>query len=158
MWANIAIVQNSAAAMRRSIHTRRVRQPTPPTSTAVSSRGCSKTYIICFLARILEHCRSLEHAPDFPFPSELVTKWLMTARQDCINKAIDAEFGGVKFNEEDPSSYWTSVSQFFTWWKNNIERRKKFRLLKVWKFICKTKYILTAAVSHRWTPLTVEMK
>ena len=118
--------------MRRVSCTRRGRKPTiARPAVAVSSRGCSKTFIVCFLSRILEYCRSLEGAPEFPFARELVARWLETAREDCVSEVLDIDFGGVVFQGEDPSSYWTTPHQFFTWWKNNVERKKKFRLLKV---------------------------
>lgn len=116
--------------VKRSAPSRNARRCAPPPVHAVSSRGCSKTFVICFLTRILEHCRSLDVSPEFPFSNELVQKWLNMARQDCINRAISVDFGGVVFDENDLGSYWTAPHQFFTWWKNNVERRKKFRLLK----------------------------
>lgn len=132
--------------MRRVSSARRGRRTTVPRpSVAVSSRGCSKKFIICFLSRILEHCRFLEDAPDFPFSAELVAKWLELARCDCVADVLDIDFGGVLFEEEDPSSYWTTPHQYFTWWKNNVERRKKFRLLKVRIYrACPPSPILTA--------------
>jgi hypothetical protein len=82
---------------------------------AVSSRGCSRTYIISFLARVLEHCRSLDDAPDLPYSQELITRWLDVARRDCIANRIVADFGGNPFCDADTSSYWTASHQFFTW-------------------------------------------
>lgn len=117
--------------MKRIGSARKGRKPVPSPSTPVSSRGCSKAFIICFLTRILEYCRSIDKAPDFPFESDLVAKWLVMARRDCIMHAIEDDFGGVVFEAEDTSSYWTATFQYFTWWKNNIERRKKFRMLKL---------------------------
>ena len=116
--------------VKRSAPSRKARKLTASPMQAVSSRGCSRTFVVCFLTRILEHCRSLSDAPEFPFSNELVIKWLSIARQDCIDGVIDIDFGGVPFNEDDLSSHWTAPHQFFTWWKNNVERKKKFRLLK----------------------------
>lgn len=32
--------------------------------------------------------------------------------------------------EGDSSTHWTEPSQLFTWWKNNIERKNKFKLIQ----------------------------
>lgn len=34
------------------------------------------------------------------------------------------------FYEQDESTYWTEPHQLFTWWKNNVERRSKFRVIQ----------------------------
>ncbi len=38
-------------------------------------------------------------------------------------------FGGPPFDLSDPATYWCEPSQLYTWWKNNIERRSKFKVL-----------------------------
>eukprot|EP01032_Pedospumella_encystans_P008978 gene8978-10598_t len=35
-------------------------------------------------------------------------------------------YGGTDFSPSDVSTFWTSASHFYTWWKNNIERKTKF--------------------------------
>jgi hypothetical protein len=30
----------------------------------------------------------------------------------------------------DPSTHWCEPHQLFTWWKNNVERRSKFKVLQ----------------------------
>jgi hypothetical protein len=43
--------------------------------------------------------------------------------------AEEAFFGGPPFSAADPSTHWFEPHQFYTWWKNNIERKSKFRVL-----------------------------
>lgn len=155
----------------------------------VSSRGCSKAFIVRFLAHAERHCTSLQRgeAPEFPFGKGLVEAWLDKARQDCVamleaqrrlrdqeaagtetpaaaaaaaaptsttsTSATSAssdssgvvlaadplgldgatldDFGGVDFDASRPQSHWTCPQQFYTWWKNNVERKSKFRMLKI---------------------------
>lgn len=43
--------------------------------------------------------------------------------------AEEAYFGGPPFCATDASTHWFEPHQFYTWWKNNIERKSKFRVL-----------------------------
>jgi hypothetical protein len=38
-------------------------------------------------------------------------------------------YGGTPFVVTKQNTYWCESHQFFTWWKNNIERKTKFRVL-----------------------------
>lgn len=87
-------------------------------------------FIICFLSRILEYVKTLRGHPEFPFSTRLINHWIALAQSDCVNEAIKEDFGGVPFAAGDPTSYWTAPHQYVTWWKNNVERRKKFHVLK----------------------------
>ena len=126
---------------------------------SISSRGCSRVFIVLILKEALNYCQSLSHSPDFPFRNNLVKMWLVKVKNDCISSSpfpssssscsnfpCDSPlnlnlynpqhnhhqmkdfcfFGGTEFSS-NPSSYWTEPKQFFTWWKNNIERKNKFQ-------------------------------
>ena len=45
-------------------------------------------------------------------------------------QAEEAYYGGSPFNIYDPSTHWCEPHQLFTWWKNNVERRTKFKVLQ----------------------------
>ena len=44
--------------------------------------------------------------------------------------AEESYYGGSPFNMSDPSTHWCEPHQLFTWWKNNVERRSKFKVLQ----------------------------
>jgi hypothetical protein len=97
----------------------------------VSSRGCSKLFVIRFLKHALKYVSQLPAAPDFPFDVVLVEKWLRETRTECTEDPNGpADYGGLKFDGSNPASYWTCAQQFYTWWKNNVERRSKYKTLK----------------------------
>ena len=75
-------------------------------TNAVSSRGCTRLFIICVLQSALKYCRSLAVAPLFPFKSERVREWLKDARRTCEvnNGAVWEQFGGVKFDTTNPTT------------------------------------------------------
>jgi hypothetical protein len=65
-----------------------------------------------------------------PFPSVDIDQWIAGGAHDCgIDPQLQASLGGTAFNVRDKTTYWTHSSQFFTWWKNNIERKSKFQSL-----------------------------
>ena len=88
----------------------------------------------------------------FTFKRDLVLKWLVDAKvilcvtpmvvtatnwsvcqRACCGHTYAAEesyYGGPTFIENDASTHWTEPHQLYTWWKNNIERRTKFRTLQ----------------------------
>ena len=63
----------------------------------------------------------------WPFPSENVQTWLASARVDCrtLGQQWGNQFSGTVFEFDDASTFWTSPSQFFTYYKNNVERTAK---------------------------------
>lgn len=103
-----------------------------PRSNAVSSRGCARLFIICVLQAALSYCKSLFRSPEFPFKSSLVRKWLLLAKNTCQmgGGALSECYGGVCFDVDNLASYWHQPSQFYCWWKNNIERKSKFAILQ----------------------------
>ena len=55
-------------------------------------------------------------------------------QQACITPSYQSEemyYGGPVFKEFDASTFWTEPHQLYTWWKNNVERRSKFRVLQL---------------------------
>ena len=54
------------------------------------------------------------------------------ATGDCeIDPTLLVNLGGTTFNIRDNATYWTNPDQFFTWWKNNVERKSKFQSLVI---------------------------
>jgi hypothetical protein len=73
----------------------------------------------------------------FTFDKERIKSWLCGARDLCIagdhTGVLSIEelyFRGTAFNAAELSTYWTEPHQLFTWWKNNVERRSKFKILQ----------------------------
>ena len=102
-------------------------------ASILSSTGCSRAFITCVLARALEHVKAVRSISSisFPFATSDIETWLELAAQDCLtNKEYQLALGGTQFDAADPSTHWTSASQFLTWWKNNIERKRKLQSLQ----------------------------
>lgn len=103
------------------------------TQHQVTSRGCSRGFILCVCYRSL-HYVSKEYAKgcviNFPFDTNEVYSWLRFARTDCVDLDFQKQLGGTHINSNDQSTYWTHPQQFFTWWKNNVERKSKHASLK----------------------------
>jgi len=62
-----------------------------------------------------------------------VMDWLIAAKQTCCLPTYMAEegyYGGPPFVSLDPSTHWSEPHQLYTWWKNNVERRSKFKVLQ----------------------------
>ena len=96
----------------------------------VSSRGCSRAFIISVLEQMLDYVRSLPQSPE-GYPDTLVMTWLQQAYRNCRDGHIVHHLGGTAFNASDAATYWTDPHQFLpTWWKNNIERKSKFETLQ----------------------------
>jgi hypothetical protein len=84
----------------------------------VTSRGCSRAYLICALWRGLEHVRQAYSKGliiSFPFNDSDINGWLIEARNDCCDLNFQMALGGVDYFPEDPSTFWTLSSQFNTW-------------------------------------------
>lgn len=84
----------------------------------VTSRGCSRSYLICALWRGLEHVRrsfSQGEMVSFPFNDVDINVWLIEARNDCGDTNFQMALGGVDYFPDDPSTFWTLTSQFNTW-------------------------------------------
>ena len=122
----------------------------------ISSRGCSRGFILCVLWRAWEYVRKMHYFGNqitFPFPDEIISDWVNNAIEDCRKNDFSV-FGGTAFNATNASTFWTKTSQFLLWyayirtiftcswieisyrcklwydrWKNNVERKSKFRLL-----------------------------
>jgi hypothetical protein len=126
-------------------------------SSQVTSRGCSRSYIVCVLWHAWEHVRLVKStggSVTFPFKEPFVEEWLIASKEDCTKADFfNGIFGGTEYSEDDSTTFWTLPSHFFTWyvflcyylsfflsfffiavgfrWKNNIERKSKFaHLLK----------------------------
>jgi hypothetical protein len=70
----------------------------------------------------------------YPFPAAVVLDWLVKAKTDCAQSSPDEPIlnflgGSTPFSWHDSSSHWTTQQQFFTWWKNNVERVQKLTQL-----------------------------
>jgi len=102
----------------------------------VTSRGCSRVFIFLVLHRILAAVKEKLAASEsisMPFSNLEVQNWLRKGWNDCQVDAychkLEKLFGGTRFSVSDSTTYWSDVSQFITWWKNNIERKSKFKML-----------------------------
>lgn len=98
----------------------------------VTSRGCSRSFIICVCYRALYNASlkfACGQAVNFPFDEEDVKQWLVLGRFDCEGAIFQAQLGGTAISHSDIRTFWTEPQQFFTWWKNNIERKKKHETL-----------------------------
>ena len=84
----------------------------------VSSRGCSRAYILCVLLRGLHYVRKLRaksQPVSFPFPAFEIECWLEKAKEDCSDVEFQRVYGGTDFSPSDVSTFWTSASHFYTW-------------------------------------------
>lgn len=63
-----------------------------------------------------------------------IDQWLEHARLICADPSFEEVgrklYGGPAFVANNPTTYWTDPHQFFVWWKNNSERKAKFRELQ----------------------------
>ena len=58
--------------------------------------------------------------------------WLDMAKEDCCQCDLQGEegrYGGPPFHPSDPSTHWSEPHQLYTWWKNNVERKTKFKII-----------------------------
>lgn len=99
----------------------------------VSSQGCSRVFIIKVLLRVSDYVRG-KHLPSiFTFRRELVMGWLNSAKEACCGPDYPGEeryYGGPQFVYDDTSTHWSEPHQLYTWWKNNVERRTKYRVIQ----------------------------
>jgi hypothetical protein len=95
----------------------------------VSSRGCSRAFIVCVMEQALDYVSSLPHSPD-AYSMALIKSWLEEAKRRCQIGHVVPNLGGTAFSVHDPQTYWTDPRQYLTWWKNNIERKSKFQTLQ----------------------------
>jgi hypothetical protein len=75
----------------------------------VTSRGCSRSYILCVCYRALyfvsveyEQCRNTS----FPFNEDEVKLWLTLAQTDCLDEDFQNKFGGTRIDLSDSSTFW----------------------------------------------------
>lgn len=67
------------------------------------------------------------------FRREQVMDWLQEAKQACCGPSLEGDeafYGGPHFADNDASTHWSEPHQLYTWWKNNVERRSKFKILQ----------------------------
>ena len=95
--------------------------------------GCSRGFILCVLYRAL-YTVSINFnqgmSITYPFHESDVNTWLAFAKEDCTDEDFQDSLGGTHIDVQNPSTFWNQPKQFYTWWKNNIERKKKFELLQ----------------------------
>jgi hypothetical protein len=83
----------------------------------VSSKGCSRAYILCVLNRALEYVQMLRvysQPAAFPFAKDVIENWLLLATGDC-SIDLQLELGVIDYFPGDTSTFWTSPLQFITW-------------------------------------------
>ena len=103
-----------------------------PKGLQVSSQGCSRVFIVKVLLKVSDYVQGKNLPSIFTFKRELVMGWLEEAKAACSDLNYDAEeayYGGPPFVENDLSTYWSEPHQLYTWWKNNVERRTKYKII-----------------------------
>jgi hypothetical protein len=58
---------------------------------------------------------------------------VMLQQEACCSSSLLNEedyYGGPPFIPDDASTHWTEPHQLYTWWKNNIERKVKYKILQ----------------------------
>ena len=100
--------------------------------------GCSRAFITYVLFYALEYSkRYVQDHPEhpyicLPFPPKEITQWLNQAAADCTENVLYQEsLGGSIFDMKNARTFWKSYKQFYTWWKNNVERKVKFNKIKL---------------------------
>jgi hypothetical protein len=91
-------------------------------SSQVTSRGCSRSYIVCVLWHAWEYVRLVKSSGGsvtFPFQGQIVEEWLVTSKEDCAKaECFNGVFGGTQYSEDDSTTFWTLPSHFFTWYNH----------------------------------------
>ena len=88
------------------------------TKLQVTSKGCSRGFILAALFRCLEYVRSEHekgHKIQPPFPDNEISLWLEQAMSDCVDEEFQKGLGGTNFDAQDECTYWTHPKQFATW-------------------------------------------
>ena len=83
--------------------------------------------------KVNDHIQTNPTSSIFSLKRELVQKWLEEVKKECCGPNQTNEeiyYGGAPFVVEDASTHWSEPNQVFTWWKNNIERKTKFKVLQ----------------------------
>jgi len=104
-----------------------------PKGLQVSSQGCSRVFIVKVLLKVSDYVQGKRLPSIFTFQRELVMGWLEEAKAACSDMNYDAEeayYGGPPFIENDLSTHWSEPHQLYTWWKNNVERRTKYKIIQ----------------------------
>lgn len=104
-----------------------------PKGLQVSSQGCSRVFIVKVLLKVSDYVQGKKLPSIFTFKRELVMGWLQEAKAACSDMNYDAEeayYGGPPFIENDLSTHWSEPHQLYTWWKNNVERRTKYKIIQ----------------------------
>jgi hypothetical protein len=64
----------------------------------------------------------------------VVSKWFKLVLEDLkvvsVLERLETIYGGPAFASQDKGSYWSEVIQFTNWWKNNVERKVKFKIIQ----------------------------
>lgn len=91
----------------------RTRMPT------ISSRGCCRAFIAFTLHRVLVHCATSVNnglIVVLPIHSSVVHEAMKKAQSDCASNELYQEaLGGIRYNSNDSTTYWTQAQQFYTW-------------------------------------------
>ena len=102
----------------------------------LSAQGCSRAYIVKVLLCIAEFTKGRFLPSLFAFKKSIIQKWLDVAKEGCTSESNEAfknmeeYFGGSAFDITNKGSHWQEPMHLFTWWKNSIERRVKFKLVQ----------------------------
>ena len=102
-------------------------------SRQVSSQGCSRSFIVKVLLCIADYVKGKILPSIFTFNKDIIKGWLDAAHKSCSgDNFIDVQmyYGGPSYDIRDPTTHWSEPHQLYTWWKNNVERKTKFKILQ----------------------------
>ena len=109
-----------------------MQSPAVTKKSTLTSRGICKAFIIYFLEKLYRYIQILPSPVHFPLLND-TTQVLLDETKDELSASTELRMkaenlfcvAGECFNVEDIRTYWTTPSQFKTWWKNNIERKSR---------------------------------
>ncbi len=90
-------------------------------------------FIFIVLHRLDSYLKENPISSVFSIRKDIVSKWLDDVRLECSGtemSRLEASYGGSPFHIDDAQTHWTEPSQLYTWWKNNIDRKSKFKVLQ----------------------------
>jgi hypothetical protein len=85
------------------------------------------------LEHLLDYLKSHVFTSVYSIHSSVISKWFKLVLEDLQVVHLDrleTIYGGPSFSPEDKGSYWSEVIQFTNWWKNNVERKVKFKVFQ----------------------------
>jgi hypothetical protein len=124
-------IPKTAKNPNRLLNTTRIMEKDP--GRQVSSQGCSRSFIIKVLLCVADYVKGKILPSIFTFNKDIIKGWLDAAHKSCSgDNFMDVQmyYGGPTYDIRDPTTHWSEPHQLYTWWKNNVERKTKFKILQ----------------------------